>query len=147
MKTVKDWQVLIAALLAGTLWADGSVTVRSVSPDGDGDMTAAILSAIDSVRTNGGGVVRLAAGTYHFRSPTAMRFYVSNHNNPMPRNVFLPLTNLTDVAVTGGDVDFVFHGEGVGIMLQNCRRTSLRGIRLDYATPWFVETRFESFDA
>ena len=147
MKAAKDWQVLIAALLAGSLWAEGSVTVRSVSPDGDSDMTAAILSTVESVRAAGGGVVRLAAGTYHFRSPSPMRFHVSNHNNPMPRNVFLPLTNLTDVAVTGGDVDFVFHGEGVGIMLQNCRRTSLRGIRLDYATPWFVETRFESFDA
>ena len=139
--------LLIAALLAGALWADGSATVRSVSPDGDGDMTAAILSAIESVRATGGGTVRLAEGTYHFRSPSAMRFYVSNHHNPMPRNIFLPLTNLTDVAVTGGNVDFVFHGEGVGIMVQDCRRTSLHGIRLDYATPWFVETHFESFDA
>ena len=139
--------LLVAALLAGALWADGSVTVRSVSPDGDSDMTAAVLSAIESVRAAGGGTVLLAAGTYHFRSPSAMRFHVSNHHNPMPRNVFLPLTNLTDVAVTGGNVDFVFHGEGVGVMLQDCRRTSLSGIRLDYATPWFVETRFESFDS
>ena len=138
---------LIAVLLSGALRADGSATVRSVSPDGDGDMTAAILSAIESLRATGGGTVRLAAGTYHFRSPSAMRFHVSNHHNPMPRNVFLPLTNLTDVAVVGGDVDFVFHGEGVGVMLQDCRRTSLQGVRLDYATPWFVETRFESFDA
>ena len=35
------------------------------------------------------------SGVYHFLSPTAMRFYVSNHHNQMPRNVFLPLTNLT----------------------------------------------------
>ena len=55
MKTVKDWQVLIAALLAGSLWAEGSVTVRSVSPDGDSDMTAAILSTVESVRAAGGG--------------------------------------------------------------------------------------------
>ena len=48
---------LIAALLSGALWADGSVTVRSVSPDGESDMTAAILSAIESLRATGGGVV------------------------------------------------------------------------------------------
>ena len=119
----------------------------SLLPDGDRDMTADVLSAVESVRVAGGGTVRLAAGTYHFRSPSAMRFYVSNHHNPMPRNVFLPLTNLTDVVVSGENVDFVFHGEGVGVMLQDCRRTSLSGIRLDYATPWFVETRFESFDS
>ena len=136
----------IAALLSLVLYADTPSTVCSLSPDGDKDMTARILSAVEDMRAAGGGTVRLSAGAYHFRSPTAMRFYVSTHNNPMPRTVFLPLTNLTDVVVAGRDVDFVFHGEGVGVMLQDCRRTSLRGIRIDYATPWFVETRFEAFD-
>ena len=138
---------ILVAALAGALCVDGSAAERSLSPDGDRDRTEAVLAAVASVQAAGGGTVRLASGTYHFRSPSAMRFYVSNHHNPMPRNVFLPLTNLTDVAVVGGNVDFVFHGEGVGVMLRGCRRTSLRGIRLDYATPWFVETRFESFDA
>ena len=119
---------------------------QMLAPDGEKDMTAAVLAAAAAVQAAGGGTVRLAAGTYHFRSPAAMRFYVSNHNNPSPRNVFLPLSGLTDVAVEGEDVDFVFHGEGAGVMLQNCHRVSLRGIRLDYATPWFVETRFEAFD-
>jgi polygalacturonase len=136
-------------MLFGTLCVavNLAATAVSLSPDGDRDMTADVLSAVESVRAAGGGTVRLSAGTYHFRSPTAMRFYVSNHNNPLPRNVFLPLTNLTDVAVSGENVDFVFHGEGVGVMLQDCRRTSLSGIRIDYATPWFVEARFESFDS
>lgn len=120
---------------------------RQLKPDGEEDMTAAVLAAAAAVQAAGGGTVWLSDGTYHFRSPAAMRFYVSNHDNPSPRNVFLPLSGLTDVAVEGGDVDFVFHGEGAGVMLQDCRRTTLRGIRLDYATPWFTETRFESFDA
>lgn len=120
---------------------------RQLKPEGEEDMTTAVLAAVAAVHAAGGGTVRLSDGTYHFRSPAAMRFYVSNHDNPSPRNVFLQLSGLTDVAVEGGDVDFVFHGEGVGIMLQDCRRTTLRGIRLDYATPWFTETRFESFDA
>ena len=136
-----------AVLLGALCVAVNLAAVVSLSPDGDRDMTADVLSAVESVRVAGGGTVRLAAGTYHFSSPSAMRFYVSNHHNPMPRNVFLPLTNLTDVVVSGENVDFVFHGEGVGVMLQDCRRTSLSGIRLDYATPWFVETRFESFDS
>lgn len=120
---------------------------RQLKPNGEEDMTAAVLAAVAAVHAAGGGTVRLADGIYHFRSPSAMRFYVSNHDNPSPRNVFLPLSGLKDVAVEGGDVDFVFHGEGVGFMLQDCRLTSLRSIRLDYATPWFTETRFESFDA
>ena len=142
---------MISVLLAGACaflpCAGTAGAMRSLAPDGESDMTAQVLAAVEDVRTAGGGTVLLASGVYHFRSPTAMRFYVSNHHNPMPRNVFLPLTNLTDVAVAGENVEFVFHGEGVGVMLQDCRRTSLRGIRIDYATPWFVETRFESFDA
>lgn len=125
---------------------DNTMT-RLLKPDGEKDMTASVLAAVESVQAAGGGTMRLAHGTYHFRSPAAMRFFVSNHDNPTPRNVFLPLSGLTDVVVEGEGADFVFHGEGVGVMLQDCRRTTLRGIHLDYAMPWFVETRFESFDA
>ena len=139
--------VVLVSTCASLLCAGTTGATRSLVPDGESDMTARVLAAVEDIRTLGGGTVRLASGVYHFRSPTAMRFYVSNHHNPMPRNVFLPLTNLTDVAVVGENVDFVFHGEGVGVMLQDCRRTSLSGIRIDYATPWFVETRFESFDS
>ena len=138
---------LLASAFASFLCASAAGATRSLTPDGESDMTARVLAAVDNVRAAGGGTVRLASGVYHFRSPAAMRFYVSNHHNPMPRNVFLPLTNLTDVVVAGENADFVFHGEGIGVMLQDCRRTSLRGISIDYATPWFVETRFESFDA
>ena len=139
--------VLWICACASLLCADATGATRSLAPDGESDMTARVLAAVDEVRMSGGGTVRLAPGVYHFRSPTAMRLYVSNHHDPMPRNVFLPLTNLTDVALSGENVEFVFHGEGMGVMMQDCRRTSLRGIRFDYATPWFVETRFESFDS
>ena len=106
------------------------------------------MAAVESVRAAGGGEIRLGRGTYHFRSPRPARFYVSNHNNPMPRNVFITLENLSDATVSGedGGVDFAFHGEGTGIRVEKCANLSLRGIRLDYSTPWFVETRFESFD-
>ena len=78
--------MMTAALAAGIV----------LSPKGDADMTADVMDAVDRVRTAGGGGIRLTAGTYHFRSPQAMRFYVSNHDNPLPRNVFLPVTNVTD---------------------------------------------------
>ena len=62
--------------------------VATIIPQGDVDMAATLLQAVKEVRTAGGGEICLAAGTYHFRSATAMSFYVSNHDNPMPRNVF-----------------------------------------------------------
>ena len=79
------------AIVAGYAPCLEAGATRSLAPDGESDMTARVLAAVEDVRTSGGGTVRLASGVYHFRSPTAMRFYVSNHHNPMPRNVFLPL--------------------------------------------------------
>lgn len=117
-----------------------------VRPDGEADMTESVLRAVDAVRAAGGGEVRFARGVYHFRSPAAMRFYVSNHDNPMPRNVFLPVTNLSHVALVGDGADFVFHGEGIGLALMDSKCVKVRGIRFDYATPFFTETRFLRFD-
>jgi hypothetical protein len=81
----------------------------TLAPAGDADMTAALMGAVDKARAAGGGEIRLEAGTYHFRSPKAMSFYVSNHDNPMPRNVFLPVTNVTDLAIVcDGRAEFIF---------------------------------------
>ena len=140
---------LWSALASRAVAMSASPASVRLSPNGENDMTAPFMAAVELVRVTGGGEIRLGRGTYHFRSPRPARFYVSNHNNPMPRNVFITLENLSDATVSGedGQVEFVFHGEGTGIRVEKCANLSLRGIRLDYATPWFVETRFESFDA
>lgn len=112
----------------------------ALAPKGEEDMTAALMDAIDQVRASGGGEIRLAAGTYHFRSPQAMRFYVSNHDNPLPRNVFLPVTNVTGLVLTAKPrAEFVFHGEGIGLALIDTKDTRVRGVGLDWAHPNFKE--------
>ena len=109
--------MMTAALAAGIV----------LSPKGDADMTADVMDAVDRVRTAGGGEIRLTAGTYHFRSPQAMRFYVSNHDNPLPRNVFLPVTGLLAGSITGANTkamiayndSLVHHGQLYNYLLGN----------------------------
>ncbi len=115
-------------------------------PRGTNDCTSALMDAVDGVRAAGGGKIVFAPGQYHFRNPRKMRFYVSNHNNPMPRNVFLPITNLTDVAFVGKGVNFTFHGEGIALALIDTRRVQFKGIGFDYARPYMSETRVLSVE-
>ena len=132
-------------MLLATLLLAAGVSLE-IAPQGTADMTGAVMDAVDAARAAGGGEIRFAKGAYHFRSPSRMRFFVSNHDNPDPRNVFVPLTNVTDVALVSGGADFVFHGEGVGLMLSDARNVTVRGIRLDYAVPFFTEARFMRYD-
>ena len=117
-----------------------------IRPAGTNDCTGAVVAAIDGARAAGGGCIAFAPGEYHFRSPTQMRFYVSNHDNPMPRNVFLPVTNLADVTFAGDRTQFIFHGEGIAIALIDGLRVQLRGIGVDYARPYMSESRILRMD-
>lgn len=119
----------------------------ALAPTGTNDMTKVVLSAVDQVRTAGGGEIRLASGIYHFHAPTKMSFYVSNHDNPLPRNVFLPITHVTNlVFACDGRAEFVFHGEGIALELQDTQNVTLRGIGFDWVRPFFNEARLVRFD-
>ena len=52
-----------------SICANAAGMTRSLAPDGESDMTARVLAAVDEVKSAGGGTVQLASGVYHFRSP------------------------------------------------------------------------------
>ncbi len=120
----------------------------ALAPAGTNDMTAAVLSAVEKVRAAGGGEIRLAPGTYHFRSPREMSFYVSNHDNDLPRRVFLPITNVSNLVMScDGRAELVFHGDGLAVELQDAANVTLRGLAVDWARPDFSEARLVRMDA
>lgn len=119
----------------------------ALAPAGTDDRTAAVLAAVDRVRTAGGGEIRLVPGTYHFRTATEMSFYVSNHDHPGTRRVFLPVTHVTNLVLRcDGRAEFIFHGAGVALALQDTRNVTLRGLGIDWARPYYSEARFVRFD-
>lgn len=119
----------------------------ALAPTGTNDMTKAVLSAVDRVRAAGGGEIRLAPGAYHFRTTTAMSFYVSNHDHPGTRHVFLPITHVTNLVLRcDGRAEFLFHGAGIALGLQDTRNVTLKGIGVDWDRPYYSEARFVRFD-
>lgn len=113
----------------------------SFEPRGDEDRTAEVLAAVKS-----GATLRFAKGEYHFRSPTKLYYYISNHDNPQPHSVFLPIKNVEDMTMRGDGAVFMFHGSGVGLTLMDTRRVTLKGIAFEWARPPFSEAKVVSFD-
>jgi len=114
------------------------------TPRGGEDRSAEVLKALSSVRT--GGELRFARGEYHFFGPAKMDFHVSNHDNENPHRVFLPVTNATGVALIGDGAEFIMHGEGIAIALIDTRRVTVKGIGIDWAVPYYTETRVVRFE-
>ena len=133
--------VLSALSVHGETANRSGSTVAELRPDGTNDMTAAVMAAVDRARAAGGGRIAFAPGEYHFKSPRQMSFYVSNHDNPMPRNVFLPVTNLVGVTLESSAARFVCHGEGIACALIDTDAVTVKGIAFDYFRPYFTEWR------
>ena len=116
-------------------------TDLAFEPRGDEDRTAEVLAAVKS-----GATLRFAKGEYHFRSPTKLYYYISNHDNPQPHSVFLPILNVSDMTLHGDGAVFVFHGSGVGLTLMDTRRVTLKGIAFEWARPPFTEAEVVKVD-
>lgn len=103
--------------------------VLTFSPKGEADRTAELMAAIES-----GNEIHLEAGEYHFyrKSAADKSIYVSNHDQPMPRKVFLPIEGKENLKIEGDNVKFIFHGRGLGILLLDTKNVTLSGISLDW---------------
>ncbi len=125
-------------------WDAGTpVSSLDLAPDGERDMTADVMAAVDAVRGAGGGAVSFAPGDYHFRSPVRIPVFISNHDNQDGHSAFLPVTNIANAAFRSSGARFVCHGEGVAFALVDSKDVAVEGILFDYARPRFSEWRLK----
>ncbi len=127
----------VCALLVAPL-AARAVDVR-LSPRGTEDMTGEIRAAVQRVRdAKKGGTITLAPGDYFLRSPIESDIWVSNHDNPRPRRIFLPVFGVTNLTVRcRGRARLVADGEGVCLALVDTKNVAFKGVAFDYARPFF----------
>lgn len=115
----------------------------TVAPDGENDMTGAVMAAVDGARD--GGVVEFKEGVYHFYPESAkeMEIYISNHDQPVPRKIQLPVCGTRNLAFRGkgGGAKFVFHGETAGLLIMDAEGTQVENIDIDWAVPPIGEAR------
>ena len=117
--------------------------VLTLEPDGLEDRTRSVLDAVSACRDAGGGRIVFKPGRYCLANPSPERWMVSNHHDPMPRNVFLPLKGLRDVELFSEDAQFVCDGEGIALALVDTTNVVVRGLSFDYRRPYFSEWRLK----
>lgn len=127
----------IATFLA-CAWTTLAAEVKLV-PKGTDDMTAAIQSAIRKATADkNGGTVVLKAGDYYLKSPVKTDIWVSNHDNPRPRQIFLPIEGVTNLTIRcAKGARFVADGEGICLALIDTKDVKIEGVAFDYARPFF----------
>ncbi|MBO6189653.1 MAG: alpha-1,3-galactosidase B [Alloprevotella sp.] len=82
-------------------------------------------------------VVKFKKGRYEFHSEAAAvrEYYISNHEQELPKRVVFDLQHLHSVTLDGGGADFVFYGTVVPFALGYCTNCTLRRFSIDFAQP------------
>lgn len=116
-------------------------------PNKENDATKALCNALEKLAANGGGILEIEKGEYHFRAENAlqMSFYVSNHEQPPVRPVQIPLVDLHNVEIRGNGSTFILHGESLGVLFMDCDNVTLDNVKIDYAQSIFSEAKVVAF--
>lgn len=107
------------------------------------DQGPALRAAISALRKQGGGVLNIPRGVYHFYPEGAlnMSFNISNHDQPLIHPVCVPLTDLRNVRVEGNGSLFLFHGKVVPLLVMDSGNVSINRLAVDYERSYCTEAR------
>ncbi|MFR4417472.1 MAG: hypothetical protein ACLT8E_08930, partial [Akkermansia sp.] len=112
------------------------------------DQGPALRAAVSALRRQGGGVLNIPRGIYHFYPEGAlnMSFHISNHDQPLIHPVCVPLADLRNVRVEGNGSLFLFHGKVVPLLVMDSENVSINRLSVDYERSWCTEARVLNAD-
>lgn len=112
------------------------------------DQGPALRSAISALRKQGGGVLNIPRGVYHFYAEGAlnMSFNISNHDQPLIHPVCVPLTDLRNVRLEGNGSLFLFHGRTIPLLIMDSENVSINRLAVDYERSICTEARVTGVD-
>ena len=110
-------------------------------PNTGKSMSAQMQKAIATIRTEmkkgDKATLVLEKGRYDFHPQDAAtrNYYVSNHDQPQPRPVGVPLEDLHDFVLDGQGAELVFHGRMMPMSLVRSTDCTLKDFSIDFANP------------
>ena len=112
------------------------------------DQGPALRAAVSALRRQGGGVLNIPRGIYHFYPEGAlnMSFHISNHDQPLIHPVCVPLADLRNVRVEGNGSLFLFHGKVVPLLVMDSENVSINRLSVDDERSWCTEARVVKTD-
>ena len=112
-----------------------------ITPNTGKSQSALMQKAIDAIRAEmekgDEAVLRLEKGRYDFYPSDAAKrnYYVSNHDQPQPRPVGVPLEDLHDFVLDGQGAELVFHDRMMPMSLVRSKNCILKDFSIDFANP------------
>lgn len=117
------------------------MTDYGIKPDTQADCSPKLQKALLSIKAllaaDEPVTLVFAPGEYHFHAPKAATrtYYISNHDQPNPKKVAMPLEDMQHVTIEGSGSAFVFHGHITPIALVRSANCTLQNFTVDYADP------------
>ena len=114
-------------------------------PDKKKDMSVKLQKAIDKIRKEVKPgeeyILRFKSGQYNFYPEKAAKktYYVSNHDQPNPKNIGIVLEDLSNMTLDGGGSKFVFHGTMLPLALVNSTNCTLENFSIDFDNPHITQ--------
>ncbi len=104
--------------------------------------TPAFVKAVESL--NEGDTLMLDGGTYHLYPEGAYckEYYISN-NDCGVKPIAMPLLGKKNVTVEGGGAELIFHGKMMPMVIDGSENVTVRGISIDYHTPFYAQAVIE----
>jgi len=104
-----------------------------------------------SVKTTKKGRVEVSIprGEYHFFAKNAEEktLWISNHDPQKSLCVAFPIVGFRDgLTIDGNGSVFIFHGQCVPFLIQNCANLELKNLKIDFARPLFSEAIVRGFE-
>lgn len=124
---------LVATLVSvAQVWA---VQVLEFAPS-QGDMTPIIREAINNSTDKDIKLV-FAKGSYRFNPDYALEQYcfITNHENGLKKIIF-QLEGFNSVEIEGNGAEFIFHGQVLPFLLENCGKVTARNFSIDWDIPF-----------
>ncbi len=111
--------------------------IRDYIRDGR-NATPAFIAAIQALRD--GDTLLLDGGTYHLYPEGALcrEYYISN-NDCGVKPIALPLIGKKNITVDGGGAELIFHDRMVPVVIDGSENVTLKGISVDYHTPFYAQ--------
>ena len=122
-------------------------------PNTGKSMSAQMQKAISAIRSEmkkgDKAVLVLEKGRYDFHPQGAAtrNYYVSNHDQPQPRPVGVPLEDLHDFVLDGQGAELVFHGRMMPMSLVRSTDCTLKDFSIDFANPQISQITIVESDA
>ena len=108
-----------------------------------GDWSAAFVAALEAAGRHD-AEIRFPDATLDFAPGCGVDFagVISNHDNPRPRRVALPLFNTERITLTGGPRTLLrFKGHTIPLLLHKSRGARVQSLKIDWVEPFYSQGR------